>query len=101
MPLTGAHVTRRTEDARQALGLIPEQLFAVCPPPAGAIAVRTAGPKGRHAARQRSMNDEVHMSQDTPSSTATVRSDSGRQGHQGDAFENLLNETRAFPPTPD
>ncbi|HSU46859.1 MAG TPA: AMP-binding protein, partial [Arthrobacter sp.] len=45
------------------------------------------------------------MSQDTPSSTATVPSPSGQpaghQGHQGDAFENLLNETRTFPPTPE
>ncbi len=45
------------------------------------------------------------MSQDTPSSTATVPSASaqpaGQQGHQGDAFANLLHETRAFPPSPE
>jgi acetyl-CoA synthetase len=49
------------------------------------------------------MNDEVHMSQDTPSTTATVPSDSapaaGQHGQQGDAFANLLHETRAFPPS--
>ena len=44
------------------------------------------------------MNDEVHMSQDTPSSTATVSAGSAQQG---DAFENLLHETRNFPPTPE
>ena len=45
------------------------------------------------------------MSQDTPSSTATVPSAStqpaDQQGHQGDAFANLLHETRAFPPSPE
>ena len=35
------------------------------------------------------------MSQDTPGSTATAAA----PGQQGDAFENLLHETRAFPPT--
>ncbi|AOT05851.1 acetate--CoA ligase [Arthrobacter sp. U41] len=38
------------------------------------------------------------MSQDTPISTATVSAGSAQQG---DAFENLLPETRTFPPTPE
>ena len=42
------------------------------------------------------------MSQDTPSSTATVPSASAQPAdQQGDAFANLLHETRAFPPTPE
>jgi acetyl-CoA synthetase len=55
-------------------------------------------------AQQRSMNDEVHMSQDTSSSTTTASAGSGQSGQagqQGDAFENLLHETRTFPPTPE
>jgi acetyl-CoA synthetase len=48
------------------------------------------------------MNDEVHMSQDTSSSTATVPAGpAGQEAQHGDAFENLLHETRAFPPSPE
>jgi hypothetical protein len=32
MPLAVVHVTPHTDDAREALGLIAEQLFAVCRP---------------------------------------------------------------------
>jgi hypothetical protein len=37
------------------------------------------------------------MSQDTSSSTATASAGSGEGGQQGDALENGLHETRAFP----
>jgi hypothetical protein len=43
MPLMVASVTRRTGDARQALGLVSEQLFAVCPSRLEPSAVQAAG----------------------------------------------------------
>ncbi|MFX1819213.1 hypothetical protein PV768_05435, partial [Pseudarthrobacter sp. CC4] len=46
------------------------------------------------------------MSQDTSSAVAPAAAGAGQQvthgsDEQGDAFENLLHETRAFPPTPE
>ncbi|MFP5365938.1 MAG: AMP-binding protein, partial [Actinomycetes bacterium] len=42
------------------------------------------------------------MSQDTSSAVATPSAGAAQQGEaHGDAFENLLHETRAFPPTPE
>ncbi|WP_426987962.1 acetate--CoA ligase [Pseudarthrobacter sp. Y6] len=40
------------------------------------------------------------MSQDTPGSTATAPAASVQTDQQGDAFENLLHENRAFAPSP-
>ncbi|MDT0194002.1 acetyl-coenzyme A synthetase, partial [Arthrobacter sp. AB6] len=46
------------------------------------------------------------MSQDTSSAVAPAAAGAGPQvphgsDEQGDAFENLLHETRAFPPSPE
>jgi len=44
MPFAAASVTAGTEEARQALGLVAEQPFAVCPSRLEPSAARTAGP---------------------------------------------------------
>lgn len=41
------------------------------------------------------------MSQDTPGSTAAAPAASVQTDQQGDAFENLLHENRAFAPSPE